>query len=163
MKEREDTHKAELKKERDEVSGLKAELEKAQSHSAELEKIATEEKQLRVDEAQKFKESQEQTELRATSAQQELQALKEKTERWLSELSKINNEMTSKPPLLFCFLADIRCMPSCSLSRRQLFFLQINFPTLGLPRITLPARPDRREPSLAQSRRSGTSKTTWWP
>ena len=44
LKEREDADKAELQKERDEVSRLKAELEKAQSHSAELEKIAAEAK-----------------------------------------------------------------------------------------------------------------------
>ena len=145
MKEREDAHKAELKKERDEVSRLKTELEKAQSHSAELKKVVAEEKQLRADEAETLKESFEQTELRATSAQQELQALKDKSGRWLLELTKINNEMTNKPPLLFYFLADIRYMPSSSLSWRPLFFLQSNSPTLGLPRITLPTRPDRKE------------------
>ena len=84
------------------MSWLKAELEKAQSDSAELKKVVAEEKQLRADEAQKLKESFEQTELRATSAQQELQALKEKTDKWLVELARINSEMASKPPLLFC-------------------------------------------------------------
>ena len=65
------------------MSRLKAELEKAQSHSAALEKTATEEKQLRVDETQKLKETLHQTEVRATSAQQELQTLKEKADKRL--------------------------------------------------------------------------------
>ena len=49
------------------MSRLKAKLEKAQSRNAELEKIATEEKQLRVDETQKLKESLENSEFRTTS------------------------------------------------------------------------------------------------
>ena len=44
MREREDSHKAELQKERDEVSRLKAELEKEHSRRAEVEKTAAEEK-----------------------------------------------------------------------------------------------------------------------
>ena len=84
------------------MSRLKAELEKAQSHNAELEKTTAEEKRLRVDETQKLKESFEQAELRATSAQQELETLKGKTDKWLVELARINSEMNSKPPLFFC-------------------------------------------------------------
>ena len=84
------------------MSRLKAELEKAQRRNAELEKIAAGEKQLRVDETQKLKESLENSEFRATLVQQELQALTEKTNKWLVELARINSELTSKPPLLFC-------------------------------------------------------------
>ena len=83
------------------MSRLKAELEKAQSRNAELEKIVVEEKQLRVDETQKLKESPENAEFRATSVQQELQTLTAKTDKWLVELCRINSEMNSKPPLLF--------------------------------------------------------------
>ena len=115
MKEREDAHKAELKKEWDEVSRLKAELEKAQSHSAELEKTAAEEKQLRADEAQKLNETLDQTEVRATSAQQELQILKEKTDRWLTELTKINSEMDSKSLLLFCLYPTSNVCDACKM------------------------------------------------
>ena len=84
------------------MSWLTAELEKVQIRNAELKKTAAEEKQLRVDETQKLKESPENTKFRATSVQQELQALTEKTDKWLVELARINSEMTSKPPLLFC-------------------------------------------------------------
>ena len=100
---REDAYKAELKKERDEVSRLRSELEKAQSRNAELEKSAAEESRLRVDEAQKLKETLDQTEPRATSAQEELQTLKGKADIWLADLAKIKKEMDSKPFLLFYF------------------------------------------------------------
>ena len=100
---REDAYKAELKKERDEVSRLKSELETAQSRNAELEKSAAEKSRLRVDEAQKLKETLEQTEARATSGQEELQTLEDKADIWLADLAKIKKEMDSKPLLLFCF------------------------------------------------------------
>ena len=77
------------------MSRLKAELEKARSRNAELEKTAAEEKQLRVDETQKLKESVENTEFQLTSVQQELQALTEKADKWLVELCRINSEMSS--------------------------------------------------------------------
>ena len=54
-------HQADLQKERDEALRLKAELEKAQRRSAELEKSLGEEKELRVEETQKLKESAENT------------------------------------------------------------------------------------------------------
>ena len=99
---REDAYKAELKKERDEVSRLKSELEKAQSRNAELEKSAAEEGQLRVEETRKLKEALEQTESRATSAQEELAGLKAQTDIWLEDLVKIKREMDSKPFAPFC-------------------------------------------------------------
>ena len=82
------------------MSRLMVELEKAQSRNAELEKTAAEEKQLRVYETQKLKESAESIEFQLTSVQQELQALTEKADKWLVELCRINNEMNSKFPLL---------------------------------------------------------------
>ena len=104
-KQREDTHKAELQKEQDEISRLKIELEKAQSQKAELEKAVPEEKQRRVNEAQKHKELPYDAEVRANSAQQELATLKAKPGEWLSELTRINSEMASKSLLLLllCF------------------------------------------------------------
>ena len=96
MKEREDAHKAELQKEKDEVSRLKEELQVAQSQNAEFKKAAAEEKERQEGEAQKFKDLLGQTEVRATSAQQELDTLKDKSGRWLSELTRINAEMASK-------------------------------------------------------------------
>ena len=82
------------------MSRLKAELKKVQSRNAELEKRAAEEKQLRVEETQKLKESVENTEFQLTSVQQELQALTEKADKWLVELCQITNEMNSKFPFL---------------------------------------------------------------
>ena len=96
-------HQAELKKEQDEVSRLKAELEKAQSRNAELEKSAAEEKQLRVEDTRKLKETAENTEFQLTSVQHELQDLTKKADKWLAELCRINSEMKSEFPL-FLFL-----------------------------------------------------------
>ena len=115
LKSRAEAHEAELKKERDEVSRLKAELEKAQSRHAELEKSAAEQQQLRVEETRKLEESFKEFESRATSAEGELEALKTKIGRWLVEISAINSEMNSKSfPLLS--LPDIQYMPTYNLS-----------------------------------------------
>ena len=90
-------HQSELKKEQDEVSRLKAELGKAQSRNAELEKSAAEEKQLRVEETRKLKESLEESGSRATLAERELEILKTKIVGWLAEFSTINGQFDSKP------------------------------------------------------------------
>ena len=55
-------HQSDIKKERDEVLRLKAELEKAQSRNTELEQSLAEEKQLRLEETRKLKETAENTE-----------------------------------------------------------------------------------------------------
>jgi len=99
--ENEDAHKAELQKERDEVSRLKAELTKAHTQKTEMEKAAAEEKKRQEGEVQKLKELLETTESRATSAQNELDTLTAKAGTWMSELRKINFEMASKFPTLF--------------------------------------------------------------
>ena len=90
------------------MSRLKAKLEKAQSRNAELEKTAAEEKQLRVEETRKLKESLEESESRAISAEGEIEALKTKISRWLVEISTINSEMNSKSfPLLSLLTSNI--------------------------------------------------------
>ena len=60
------------------MSRLKAELEKTQGRAAESEKSAATEKQLREEETRKLKESLEESESQATSAESELRALKTK-------------------------------------------------------------------------------------
>ena len=91
-------HQSALKKEQDEVSRLKAELEKVQSRNAELEKSAAEEKQLRVEETRKFKESLEESGSRASSAEREAETLKANIAGWVSELATINGQLNSKHP-----------------------------------------------------------------
>ena len=103
QKERELAHQAELKKEQEEVSRLKAELEKTRSQAAESEKAAATEKQLREEESRKLKESLEESKSKATSAESELRALKAKIAQWLVDISGINSEMDSKPPSPFAF------------------------------------------------------------
>ena len=69
----------------------------------------------------KQKELLDQTEARATSVQQELDALKAKCDSWLAKLTRINNEMDSEFPLFFLFTSfastDIRDMPVYGLTR----------------------------------------------
>ena len=89
-------HQSELKKEKDEVSRLKTELEQSLRHVAELEKASTEEKQLRDAETRKLKESLEEFESRTIVAERELEALKIKIARWLAEFSSINGQLDSK-------------------------------------------------------------------
>jgi len=100
----EDAHKAELQKERDEVSRLKAELKKAHTQKAEMEKAAAEEKKRQEDKSQKLKELLERAETSATSTQKELDMLNAKARTWMSELNKINSEMASK--FLSFFILD---------------------------------------------------------
>ena len=91
INELDNAHKAELHKEKDEVSRLKTELGKAQRQKSEACK-------LREDDAKKHKALLEKSESRANSAQKELEALKAKAESWLTRLTAINGEMSSKFP-----------------------------------------------------------------
>ena len=93
-------HQSAIKKERDEVLRLKAELEKAQSRNTELEKSLAEEKQLRTEETRKLKESTESAGSQLTSVQHELEELTKKTDAWLVELCRINGELNSEFLLL---------------------------------------------------------------
>jgi len=117
MKKRDDAHNAALKKEKDEVSRLQKELEEVQNQKSEMERSLKQ----REEDAQKHKELLDQTEVRATSAQQELDALKAKCDIWLTELTRINNEMDNKFPLSFLFISfastDIRHMSVFNLTR----------------------------------------------
>jgi len=107
LEERENLHKAELQKERDEASRLKEVIEEMKkTHKAEMERVAAEEKERQEGQAQKHKELLEQAEAHATSAQKELDELKGKAEVWMSVLTEINSEMARKF-LRSSFLADI--------------------------------------------------------
>lgn len=69
----------------------------------------------------KHKEDLDLAETRATSALEALKALQSKTDRWLTEITRINNEMDSKSLSLFHFtflaLTDIFYMPAPDLTR----------------------------------------------
>ena len=90
-----------LQKERDEVSRLQKELEQVQTQKSEMERALKQQEE----DALKHKELLGQTEVRATSAQHELDALKAKCDSWLAELTRINSEMDSKFPLSFLFIS----------------------------------------------------------
>ena len=75
----------------------------------------------REEATQKHKELLDQTEVRATSAQEELNALKAKCDAWLAELTRLNNQMDSKFPLSFFLISfaptGISHMPAYDLTR----------------------------------------------
>ena len=75
-----------------------------------MEKSLAEEKQLRVEETQKLKESAENTGFQLTSVQHELEELTKKTDTWLKELCRINSELRSK----FLILLFLYRHPPCT-------------------------------------------------
>ena len=111
LKNKDAAHATALQKERHEVSRLQEELARVQGEKTDIEKALMQ----REEAAQKHKETLEATEVRATSAQGELDALKTKSDIWLRELTRLNKEMDSKFPLSFLFVSiactDIKYMP----------------------------------------------------
>ena len=111
LKNKDAAHATALQKERDEVSRLQKELARVQGEKTDIEKALMQ----REEAAQKHKEILEETEVRATSAQEELDALKAKCDIWLGELTRLNKEMDSKFPLFLLFVSiactDIKYMP----------------------------------------------------
>ena len=93
------------------MSRLQKELARVQGEKTDIEKALMQ----REEAVQKHKEILEETEVRATSAQEELDALKAKCDIWLAELTRINHEMDSKFPLPFLLVSiactDIKYMP----------------------------------------------------
>ena len=111
LKNKDAAHATALQKERDEVSRLQKEHARVQGEKTDIEKALMQ----REEAAQKHKETLEATEVRATSAQGELDALKAKCDTWLGELTRLNKEMDSKFPLSFLFVSltctDVKYMP----------------------------------------------------
>ena len=137
LKERDGKHLEELKKEQDEVSRLKTQLEELKkTHKAEIEDLVasshqtiTEEKERLEGEAQKHKDLLAKAETLATSTQKELDELKGKAKIWQSELTRINGEMASKLfHLQLLFSADINYMPTYALIRHISCFSPEDFP-----------------------------------
>jgi len=86
-------------------------------HEAEVQSIIastsatiSEEKERLEGQVQKHKDLLSQAEIEVTSAREEMETLKGKAEAWLSALTKINSEMSSKF-FLHSFSADIPQMP----------------------------------------------------
>ena len=104
LKNKDAAHATALQKERDEVSRLQKELARVQGEKTDIEKALMQ----REEAAQKHKETLEATEVRATSAQGELDALKAKSDIWLRELTRLNKEMDSKFLLSFLFVSIAR-------------------------------------------------------
>ena len=103
LKNKEAMHATALQKERQEVSRLQEELARVQGEKTGVEQALMQKEEA----AQKHKETLEATEVRATSAQGELDALKTKSDIWLRELTGLNKEMDSKflyPFFLFSLL-----------------------------------------------------------
>ena len=164
LKEREDLYQAELKREQDVISRLKAELEQVKkNHKAEMEQVAAEVKEREEGQAQKHKELVDKAEEQAVSAQKELKELKGKAKAWMSELDKINSAMTRKF-LQSSSSADMYHMPTFFLFLTYFPpFFQRTFliPNL-LPRL-LSTRPEEKEPSPAPYPKVGKLRTIWLP
>ena len=111
LKNKEKAHATALQKERQEVSRLQEELARVQGEKTGIEQALMQKEEA----AQKHKEMLEVSEVCATSAQGELDALKAKCDTWLGELTRLNKEMDSKFPLSFLFASiactDIKYMP----------------------------------------------------
>ena len=99
LRENDDKHKAELQKERDEVSWLKKELAQAEERRAKYIEAVTEDKR-------KLREDLEMAEVRASSATETCEALQANSARWLKELTRLNNEMDSKCLVSFSLSAS---------------------------------------------------------
>ena len=100
VRHKDNAHNDALEKEKSEVSRLQKELEQVQKEKSQLEQILKE----RDEQTQKQQELLGLTESRYTSAQQELDALKAKCDRWLATVTRIKNEMDSEFPLTFLFI-----------------------------------------------------------
>ena len=105
----------ELKKETDEVSWLRKELELAQSRNSELERTIASGQKLREDEAAKHHELLAQSEARNTSTEDKLAALQVKTDSWLAKLIEINQLMDSKLLSLALLSATLIYILVCNL------------------------------------------------
>ena len=103
LKNKEKAHATALQKEWQEVSRLQEDLARVQGEKTRIEQALMQKEEA----AQKHKETLEASEVRATSAQGELDALKAKSDIWLRELTRLNKEMDSKflyPFFLFSLL-----------------------------------------------------------
>ena len=89
IKESEDAHQAALQKERDELSQVKAELEKLKKEMEDVTVALAEEKRIRIE-----------TEQRANSVAQRLEELKTKPNQWRELLAQLDSEMACKPLFL---------------------------------------------------------------
>ena len=100
MRRKDTAHNDALEKEKSEVSRLQKELDRVQKEKSRMEQTLKQ----RDEQTQKQQELLGQTESRYTSAQQELDALKAKCDRWLATVTRINNEMDSEFPSTFLFI-----------------------------------------------------------
>ena len=92
IKESEDAHQAALQKERDELSRVKAELEKLKKEKEDATVALAEEKRIRIE-----------TEQRANSVAQRLEELKTKPNEWRELLAQLDSEMACKPLFLLSY------------------------------------------------------------
>jgi chromosome segregation ATPase len=100
MRRKDNAHNEALEKEKTEVSRLQQELQRVQDEKSGMELAIKQ----RDEQGQKQQELLDQTETRATSAEQALATLQAKCDRWLATLTRINNDMDSKFPLAFLFI-----------------------------------------------------------
>ena len=104
-KKQEEEHAAQLKKEQDEVTKLKAELVGlAEKHAAEVKRLTDDKAHLET-QVKGFKEFGQDKERELILTRDELNALKGKAKVWLDEFNKIQATMSSKPFFLSSFSA----------------------------------------------------------
>ena len=97
LKERDEKHAAELKKERDEVAWLKEQIEAMKaSHESEVERIRVEERDRHDAELRKCKELLNSAKKTAASTSEALTNLQEAAKDWQLVLTKLDAELASK-------------------------------------------------------------------
>ena len=103
LKEQDEKHAAELKKEQEEIVRLKEQLEAMKTdHQSEVERIRAEEKDRQDAELRDCKGELGRTKKSLTSTSQVLKDLQAEAECWKTVLTKINAELASKYLRRFC-------------------------------------------------------------
>lgn len=149
VEELETKHQEELKKERDEVTRLRAELEEAQKNNAEVEQLKKEMAELKETHAKNIQEVTEAAARELADEKETFNAQLEKSsdllkkseglvdelvtkeEMWLAELEKINDTITSKT--FFFLLSEVNFCAEVRFSKLLAAFLRV-FPQFGWPR-----------------------------
>ena len=133
----EERHLATLQKEKDEVSRLKAELEKVKKdHEAEIQGVLSEERDRHAQEVEKLRSL-------LTTSEGELDTLKERAKVWKTAINQVDDEMNGKfssfvliwPP---CADMPPYSLPYLGLSTRQTFLQRTSRSPNSQPEKELP-------------------------
>ena len=118
LKERDEKHAAELKKEQDEVARLKEEIEAMKAnHASEVERVRAEEGERQDSELRQCKSELLQARKSLATTSEALTNLQDEAKDWKLSLSKINAELSSKYLFIFASSFFLSHFPSACLQR----------------------------------------------